>query len=76
MNTLNNSNKNEEEEKEKISYTDYEMNILEYKKALKIDKRTYIQYYLSLLKTNHLLFFTFFNNDDYNSKIIKIYIFF
>jgi hypothetical protein len=52
------------------------MNILEYKEALKIDKRTYIQYYLSLLKTNHLLFFTFFNNDDYNSKIIKIYIFF
>ena len=77
LNTLNNYNKNKEkEEEEKNTYTDYEMNTLEYKVALKIDKRTYIQYYLSLFKTNHLLFFTFFNNDDYNSKIIKIYIFF
>ena len=74
-NTLNNPDKIWEKEEEKISYTDYEMNILEYEKEIKNDKRTYIQYYISLLKTNHLLFFTFFNNNDYNSKIIKIYIF-
>ena len=76
MNTLNKSDKNGKDEEETIFYTDYEMNILEYNEALKTDKRTYIQYYLSLLKTNHLLFFTFFNNNDYNSKIIKVYIFF
>ena len=54
---------------------DDELNILEYKEALKLDKRTYVQYYLSLLRTNHILIFTFFTNTDYNSKIIKIILF-
>jgi len=58
-----------------IKLNDYEMNNLSYKKALKLDKRTFFQYYLSLLKTNHLLIFTFFTNTDYNSKIIKIILF-
>ena len=31
--------------------------------------------YLSLLKTNHPLFFTCFNNDDCNSKAIKVCLF-
>ena len=62
--------------KEKITFNDNEMNLFDYKKAKKNDKRTYIQYYISLLKTKHLLFFTFFNSQDYNSRIIKIYIFF
>ena len=57
-------------------YNDNEMNLLKYKKAKKIDKRTYMEYYFSLLKTKHLLFFTFFYSEDYNSKLIKIYIFF
>ena len=52
------------------------MNLLKYKKAKKMDKRTYMEYYFSLLKTKHLLFFTFFYSEDYNSKLIKIYIFF
>ena len=43
---------------------------------MKKDKRTYIQYYLSLLRTKHILIFTFFQYRDYNSQIIKIYIFF
>ena len=68
--------KGEKEEDEKYTYTDYELNSLEYKEALKIDKRTYTQFYLSLIRTKHLLIFTFCNNKDYNSKIIKIYIFF
>ena len=54
-----------------LSYTDEELNNLEYKLALKYDKRKYCQYYYSLLKTKHALIFTFFNNTDYNSKIIK-----
>ena len=54
---------------------DYELNILKYEEALLIDKRTYIEYYFSLLKINHLLFFPFRNN-DYNSIMIKIYLFF
>ena len=52
------------------------MNELIYETAKKKDKRTYIQYYLSLLRTRHILISTFFNNNDYNSKFIKIYIFF
>ena len=57
-------------------YDDYEINNLPYEEALIIDKRTYVQYYISLLKTNHLLVFTFINWDDYNTNIIKICLFF
>ena len=38
------------------------------------DNRTFIQYYLSLLKTNHSILYIF-NSNDYNSKAIKISIF-
>ena len=60
-----------------MAYNDEEMNNLSYNLALKYDKRTYFQYYFSLLKTNHVIFFTFYKNkNDYNSKIIKINLFF
>ena len=74
---LNNTSKKNKNHKEKSSnpYTEYEMNILDFKEAKLIDKRSYCQYYISLLRTKHLIFFTFCNNKDYNSKIIKIYIF-
>ncbi len=35
-----------------------------------------MQYYLSLLRTQHILIFTFFEHRDYNSSWIKIYILF
>ena len=54
---------------------DYELNNLPFEKALEIDKRNYLQLYLSLLKTKHVLFFTFYNFNDYNSIIIKICLF-
>ena len=56
--------------------TDNELNDLPYKLALKFDRRTYFQFYFSLLKSNHLLFFSFIPNLDFNSRIIKIYLFF
>ena len=59
-----------------MNYNDYELNTLEYKEAFEIDKRTFCEFYLSILKTNHLLIFTLFRKNDYNSKIIKILIFF
>ena len=63
-------------EKEEIEkYTDIEMNLLKYEEAIKSDQRTYWQYYLSLLRTKHILIFTIYPNKDYNSQIIKIYIF-
>ena len=62
--------------KKKINdFNDYELNNLNYEEALIYDKRTYIEFYFSALKTNHSLIFTFFNNNDYNSKIIKICLF-
>ena len=59
-----------------MSFNYYELNNLSYKLALKYDQRTYCEYYLSLLKTKHILFFIFFNNSDYNSRIIKLDLFF
>ena len=49
---------------------------MEYIDALKYDKRTYFQYYVSLIKINHILIFTFFLSNDQNSKIIKLCLFF
>ena len=57
-------------------YNDYELNELTYKDALKEDRRSFIQIYISLLKMKHILIFTFFQFRDYNSNIIKINIFF
>ena len=59
-----------------INYTDSELNSLNYEEAIKNDKRTYTQYYISLLKTKHLVLFSFYPNKDYNSRIIKIFLFF
>ena len=59
-----------------MKFDDEELNNLSYKLALIYDKRTYTQYYMSLLRTKHIIFFSFFNNNDYNSKIIKIDLFF
>ena len=52
------------------------MNSLDYKEAIKLDHRNYFNYYLSLLKNNHPLMFSFSSYNDYNSKIIKIFLFF
>ena len=54
---------------------DFELNTLEYPIAIQIDKRTYIQYYLSLLKTKHLILFTFLPSNDHNLRSIKICLF-
>ena len=55
---------------------DYELNNLKYKEALAKDKRTFSKYYFSLLRTNHLFIFSFIQNKDYNSKTLKIVLFF
>ena len=59
----------------KYKYNDYELNNFSYKDAIQLDKRTFSQYYLSLLKYKQLLIFTFYTNNDYNSKISKICLF-
>ena len=49
--------------------------MLKYKKALKIDTRTFFQYYISLIKRKQIFFSTFYTKDDYNSKAIKLSLF-
>jgi hypothetical protein len=55
---------------------DDELNILEYKEALKLDKRNFFQYYISLIKLKIPIVFTFFHYNDYNLVTIKISLFF
>ena len=57
-------------------YNENEKNELSYNLALIYDKRTYCEYYNSLLKAKHNLIFSFCNNGDYNPKIVKIDLFF
>ena len=59
----------------KCKYNDEELNALTYEEALKYDKRSYIQYYVSLLKKKHLILFTFFRKNDFNLISIKIGLF-
>ena len=62
--------------KERIKYfNDDELNSLEYKYAIKIDFRTYCQFYFSLLKQTHIIIFTFFVQNDYNLFLLKLSLF-
>ena len=56
-------------------YIDEEINGLSFNLAIQYDKRTYCQYYASLLKTQHNLICIVFNINDYNSETIKIDLF-
>ena len=57
------------------NYIEEEINDFSYNMAIKYDKRNYCQYYISLIKTKHNLICALFNNNDYNSGIIKINLF-
>ena len=59
-----------------IKYNNCELNYLNFDKALKIDKRTFCQYFLYLLQIQNLILFSFYPVKDYNLKIIKIFLFF
>ena len=75
-NNINNNN-NIKIHKEKLKYNDLELNKLPYDKALVKDKRTFSQYYISLINANNAIFFSFYcESRDYNSQIIKIFLFF
>ena len=61
---------------ELLNQKDFELNSLEYEEAIKLDHRLFFQYYISVLKNNHPLIFSFAPFNDYNSKIIKLFLFF
>ena len=59
-----------------VENNDLELNAVSYEEALVKDKRTFCQYYTGLLKYNNLLLFSFFPNNDYNSRIEKVLLYF
>ena len=67
--------KNRKKTKKDMSFNDYELNNLPYIQALEYDKRSFIDYYISLIKKKQLFIFTFYTQNDYNSKNIKICLF-
>ena len=69
-------NYNNKNSKKSMEFIDDEINELSYDLAIQYDKRNFCQYYISLVKTKHSLIFSFFNGNDYNSRIIKIDLFF
>ena len=74
---LNGDNKSNAKKINILEYTGNEMNNLAYEKALAHDKRNFNQFYILLLKTKLLLIFSFYcYNKDYNSQIIKMFLFF
>ena len=71
------TNKSTINQKNKIFFeADYELNNALYEEAKKFDKRSGCEYYFSLIKTKQIFIFTFLNFDDYNSGVIKKFIFF
>ena len=59
-----------------LEQKDFELNALEYENAFKLDKRSFTQYYISSIKNNHPIIFSFFPFKDYNPLIIKFFLFF
>ena len=57
-------------------FKNFELNSFTFKKALKYDKRTFCQLYLSLYVIKNIILFSFYPYADYNLKLIKIKIFF
>ena len=67
---------NDKKANDLLERKDFELNSLEYEEAIKYDKRNYFQYYFSLIKNNHPLIVSFIPLKDYNSFIIKMFLFF
>ena len=59
-----------------LKYNDYELNTMLYKEAKIYDRRVFINYYFSLIKIKNYILFSFCPIRDYNSKIIKVSLFF
>ena len=59
-----------------IFENDFELNMLPFQDALKYDRRTCCQYYVSLIKNRQFLLFSLLDFNSYNSVILKKPIFF
>ena len=70
---MNNKKAKKKENYENLN--DEELNSLEYNIAVFVDKRTYFQYYWSLLKKKQLILFTVLPANDYNLFSLKVGLF-
>ena len=59
-----------------MEYSPTELNELPYEKAKELDERPFCKYYLHLLISNNIWLFTFYKTNDYNSRFMKIDLFF
>ena len=50
---------------------DYDLDNLTFKEAKLYDKRTFCQYYMSLIRTKHIIFFIFKPKYEFHTKIIR-----
>ena len=69
------SDKEKAQIKYSLNYNNKELNDMSYEEALRLDQRTFFEYYISLLKTGHMLV-KIFENRDYNSRAIKTFLIF
>ena len=70
------SNKIKGDKQIAMHFNDFELNSFTYQEALKYDRREYMDYYKSLLKTKHPIIFGFVPVNDYNTMIVKVCLFF
>ena len=68
----NNIDKQKKNKINNIKLNSFELNNLPYLNALKLDKRSFFKYYISLLRRKHLIIFSFIPYDDYNLISIKL----
>lgn len=70
-----NSDKSSEVSDQVFELNDEEMDQLSLEKAIKHDTRGFCETYCYYLKKSQLIWFTFFNSDDYNSFVVKFSLF-
>ena len=70
------SKKKEDNSNKERHLNDFELNTLQYKQALIIDKRSLGDFYISSIKQKQPLIFCFIYNKDFTLRIIKIDLFF
>lgn len=70
--SINSKNKNNKENNQKKNLDEYQMVELDYKSALKYDKRSFWKTYITYIKREHSFIFTFFVYSDLNLPYIKV----
>ena len=73
--TINNCENTTKNKIQLMECNEQEINSLPYKEAIKLDKRTYCQYYWSLIRNKHIILFIFMPSYDYNLISIKLGLF-